>query len=388
MQVDKLSETLSKITLTQGEFNVSVVLSSGKDGIILVDTGWIATAEALKEKISELSDGLIELIIFTHQHGDHIGGRHVLGENATLISHKTTQDDLAGKFYGLDPLPGRELPVILTENELTIHFNGEEIHIIPAPGHSQGDMLVHFTDSGVLCMGDLLFSDTFPVVLSGHGGNADQYLQTIAKIIAEFPEDTRFVAGHGRDYNLDELKDYYHMAVSTIDLIKGGMAEGKTPEEMLEVDLLKDWEKWSIAQINAETWITQVYDSLSGEGKKSIADPLTHMIVKSGFEAAIEQYHELKKNQPEAYNFGENDLNMLGYQLLWRNIKDAAVAIHKLNIQEHPESANPYDSLGETYEANGDTDLAIDSYEKALELNPEMPSAIEALGRLKSSNGN
>ena len=85
--------------------------------------------------------------------------------------------------------------------------------------------------------------------------------------------------------------------------------------------------------------------------------------------------------------FAENDLNMLGYQLLWREMTEAAIEIHKLNIQAYPESENPYDSLGETYAASGKTELAIESYEKALEINPEMPSAIEALKRLRSTDG-
>jgi len=386
MQVEKLSETLYKFSLSQGDFTVNLVVSIGPDGILLVDTGWAVTAEALNEKIRELSDSLIKLIIFTHQHGDHIGGRGVLGEYATLISHKNTRDDLAGKYYGLDPLPGQELPLIALEDELSLHFNGESIKIIPAPGHTLSDMIVHFVDSGVVCMGDLLFSDTYPVVFPAYGGNADQYLETIEKLIAQLPEEIKLVAGHGRDYSLDELKEYYHMAVSTIDLIKQGMADGKAPKDMHEKGILKDWEKWSSPQITTETWITQVYESVYGEVKNSIAEPLTHTIMESGIEAGIEQYQELKKNQPDTFNFGENELNMLGYHLLWRELTEAAIEVHKLNSQEYPDSANPCDSLGEAYEACGENALAIEAYEKALELNPEMPSAIDALKRLKSTS--
>ena len=162
----------------------------------------------------------------------------------------------------------------------------------------------------------------------------------------------KYIAGHGRDYSLDDLKAYQHMAVSTIDLIKQGIAAGKNPQEMAEEELLKDWEKWSTPQITSETWITQVYESLTGQVKKPIAEPLTHTIMEKGIAAAIEQYQELKKNQPDSYDFSENQLNMLGYQLLWRDMTEAAIEMHKLNTQAYPDSANPYDSLGETYEAS------------------------------------
>lgn len=383
MQVEKLSNTIHKFELTLGTFYVNLVASIGADGILLVDTGWGPTAEGVKEKLGELSDGIVKLIIFTHQHGDHIGGRHVLGENATLISHKTTKDELAGKYHALDPIPGQELPLIPLEGELSLRFNGENIKIIPAPGHTHSDMVVYFVNSGVACMGDLLFSDTFPTLFPAWGGNADQYLETIRMLTEELPDEVKLIAGHGRDYTLDELKAYHEMAVGTVDVIKQRIADGKNAEQMIEDDILKDWEKWNSENISSSDWITQVYESLTGQGKKPASEPLTQTIMDKGVEAAIEQYRDLKANHADGYTFTENDLNMLGYQLLWREMNEPAIAIHKLNIEEYPDSANPYDSLGETYEASGRVELAIEAYEKALELNPDMPSAIEALKKLR-----
>lgn len=387
MQVEKLSETLSKFTLSQSDFTVNLVVSIGPDGILLVDTGWAVTAEDLKKKIEELSDGLIKLIIFTHQHGDHIGGRGVLGENATLISHKNTKDELAGKYYALDPLPGQELPLIALEDELSLRFNGEDIQIIPAPGHTHSDMVVYFIDSGVVHMGDLLFSDTFPVMFPAWGGDADQYLKTISRLIEKFPADVKLIAGHGRDYSLDDLKKQYQMAVNTTDLIKQAIEDGKNAQEMIEEELLREWGNWNSSNISSTDCITNVYESLTKGARKNISEPLTHTIMESGIETAIEQYQDLKANQPDAYSFDENDLNMLGYQLLWREMNQAAIEIQKLNIEEYPDSANPYDSLGEAYEVTGKVTLAIESYEKALEINPEMPSAIEALKKLRAASG-
>jgi cyclase len=383
MQVEKLSETLHKFTFSFNEFSVNPVASIGRDGILLVDTGWAHTAEELNEKIRELSDATIKLIILTHQHGDHIGGRGVLGKDATLIAHKSVKDELAGKYFALAPLPGQELPLITLDGELSLRFNGENIRIIPAPGHTQGDMVVYFVDSGVVCMGDLLFSDTYPVVFPAYGGDVDHFLETLEWLINLFPVNVKYIAGHGRDCSLEDLKAYHQMAVGTIGLIKQGMADGKTAKDMVAGDILKDWEKWSSANVSSENWITQVYESLSGGPKKSIAEPLTDTIIEKGVAAAIEQYHKLKKEQPDSFDFGENQLNMLGYQLLWRDMNEAAIEIHKLNTQAYPDSANPYDSLGDTYETSGEAELAIESYEKALERDSEMSSAIEALKRLK-----
>jgi glyoxylase-like metal-dependent hydrolase (beta-lactamase superfamily II) len=390
MQIQKVSDTLTKFSLSSAEngFTVNLIASMGKDGILLVDTGWAHTAEELNKKIRELSDDTIKLIVLTHQHGDHIGGRNVLGKDATLIAHKNAKDELAGRYFALDPLPGQELPLITLEDELSLRFNGEDIRIIPAPGHTNSDIVVHFIDSCVACMGDLLFSDSFPGLFPGWGGHIDQYLKAINTLIDRFPPDIKLIAGHGRDYSLDDLKEHYQMALSTTALIQQSMADGKTPKEMIAENILKDWKKWGSAAISSADWITQVFESLTGTGKKPVAEPLTRTILEKGISAAINQYHELKKNQPDSFDFTENQLNMLGYQLLWRNMNEAAIEMHKLNTQIYPKSANPYDSLGDAYEASREVALAIESYERALEIDPTMPSAIEALKRLGATGEN
>ena len=60
-----------------------------------------------------------------------------------------------------------------------------------------------------------------------------------------------------------------------------------------------------------------------------------------------------------------------------------AVKLFELNVEEYPESANAYDSLGEAYMKNGQIDLAVKSYESSLELNPENDNAREMLRQLK-----
>ena len=71
-----------------------------------------------------------------------------------------------------------------------------------------------------------------------------------------------------------------------------------------------------------------------------------YIIIGEGIRAAVEQYRVLKMEEPDRYNFGENELKMLGYQLFWRDCKEEAIEIFKLNIEAFPASANPYDSLG------------------------------------------
>jgi tetratricopeptide (TPR) repeat protein len=107
-------------------------------------------------------------------------------------------------------------------------------------------------------------------------------------------------------------------------------------------------------------------------------------IAEKGVDAAIEQYRKLKENHPKSYDFRPGQLNRLGYQLIELERLEDAIKILALNIEVYPKYANGYDSLGEAYLIAGDKENAIKYYEKALELDPKMGSAIEALKKLRN----
>jgi predicted alpha/beta superfamily hydrolase len=61
----------------------------------------------------------------------------------------------------------------------------------------------------------------------------------------------------------------------------------------------------------------------------------------------------------------ENLINQLGYQFLFQNNPEEAIAAFKANVERYPASANVYDSLAEAYERGGRIDLAEPLYDKA-----------------------
>ena len=80
----------------------------------------------------------------------------------------------------------------------------------------------------------------------------------------------------------------------------------------------------------------------------------------------------------------EARLNLMGYALLREEKDGMAVKVFALNVRLFPESFNTYDSLGEGYMLSGKRELAIKSYEKALELNPDSENAREILDHLQN----
>jgi cytochrome c-type biogenesis protein CcmH/NrfG len=53
--------------------------------------------------------------------------------------------------------------------------------------------------------------------------------------------------------------------------------------------------------------------------------------------------------------------------------------------EEFPNSAEAFDSLGEAYVVQGDKGLAIENYQRSLELNPQNANAAEVLKKLRAN---
>lgn len=104
--------------------------------------------------------------------------------------------------------------------------------------------------------------------------------------------------------------------------------------------------------------------------QRSISEALLPLVMLTSIDSAVAQYHHLKREHPDAYNFSESELNRLGYQLLNHGKTNEAIAILKLNTEIFSESANAFDSLADAYHAAGDAQLAKQCYEKVLELLP------------------
>ncbi len=77
-----------------------------------------------------------------------------------------------------------------------------------------------------------------------------------------------------------------------------------------------------------------------------------------------------------------NQLNMVGYNLLFDHRTVMAIDIFELNVQLFPEDANIHDSLGEAYMAKGDYEKSREMYNKALEIDPNFANAKKMLQKL------
>jgi len=96
---------------------------------------------------------------------------------------------------------------------------------------------------------------------------------------------------------------------------------------------------------------------------------LRRAYVEDGQETGQAALEELRRDSPEMAT--EEFVNSLGYFLLGERQFEAAVAALELNRVDFPDSSNVHDSLGEAYLQADRMEQAIESYQRAQELDPE-----------------
>ena len=130
-----------------------------------------------------------------------------------------------------------------------------------------------------------------------------------------------------------------------------------------------------------------ILDILLGEEpappRPSIAFSFARVLAVDGIAAAKVYYADASAQDPPTHNFGDRELNRLGYYFLQQGELDRAIEVSCLQRRALPRSGQrTHDSLGEAYLARGDEQLAIESYKRAAELDPDNENAREALRRL------
>jgi tetratricopeptide (TPR) repeat protein len=116
-----------------------------------------------------------------------------------------------------------------------------------------------------------------------------------------------------------------------------------------------------------------------------IRTPIEGVYLRKGVKAALDRYRELRRSEPDKYDFSVNELNSMGYDILRRGDLASAIEIFQLNANLFPREWNVYDSLGEALLKAGNKNKAIEMYRKSIVLNPQNDNGRNVLKELGAS---
>lgn len=113
------------------------------------------------------------------------------------------------------------------------------------------------------------------------------------------------------------------------------------------------------------------------------ANYLIHQFEELGVEGVRENFKTIV-NKVYRLQSKSSELNTLGYVYLRSGEIEKALTTFYMNTLCHRYNPNVYDSYAEALEVKGNTEYAIQFYEKSLTINPENEHAIERLAALKA----
>jgi len=256
VKASKVAGSIYVLTGSGGNIGVS----AGPDGILIIDDQFAPLAPKIKAALKGVVDAPLRFVVNTHFHFDHTGSNEIFGKEATIVAHENVRNRLkAGStvFKVVSPpAPVSALPVITFKDQVSIHFNGEEIRAVHFPrGHTDTDSVIFFTGSKVVHMGDHYFAGTFPFVDMDSGGTVAGFLANIEKVASELPADTKVIPGHGPVTSLADLKSWVQALKETRAAVQAGLDKGKTPDQLKKEKALAKWNKMASPFVSADFWI-------------------------------------------------------------------------------------------------------------------------------------
>ncbi len=266
-RVEKIADGLHVVMGVGG----NIALSSGADGVLIVDDDMPPVAEKISAAIATVTDQPVDMVLNTHWHFDHTGGNQFFAEQGALIvAHDNVRarmavDQVSRLTNGVTKAsPKIALPVVTFDNQISFHLNGQTIRAehVKRPAHTDGDAIIYFTEANVVHMGDNFFNGLYPVVDISAGGTADGMLAAIDAALARVDADTVIIPGHGPVSDREGLRQFRSMLDTVNQRIRALVAQGKTADEVVAAKPTAEYdEKWAWEFMPAERWTRLMYDS-------------------------------------------------------------------------------------------------------------------------------
>lgn len=247
----------------------NIAVSVGEDGVLIVDDQFEPLSEKIMEAIAALSDHPVRFVVNTHHHGDHTGGNdNFAAAGATVIAHEHVRDRIRANFEAPasgepQPLPAQALPVLTFSDNVTFHFNGEEIRVrhVP-PAHTDGDSFVHFVNADVIHTGDVFRTTSYPAADISGGGSFQGIVDAYGILQDMMGPETRLLPGHGVVSGGDELTRQLDMIADIRAGVEAAKAEGRSLEEVIAMNLTADYDpQWSSGRWTGEYVVTTLYEA-------------------------------------------------------------------------------------------------------------------------------
>lgn len=227
----------------------NVLLYTSADGNLLVDGGASdKSVDLLKLVAEQTGNKPVKLLFNTHWHYESTGSNEALGKaGAKIVAHENTKLWLGaendthwtGKLFSPVPKVARPSETFYTTK--TMEFGGQKIEAgYMLQAHTDSDIYVHFPQSGILMVGDVVSPGRYPDLDWSTGGWITGMVEGQRALLAVAKDNTRIIAGSGGVITKADLQAYFDKLLALRDAMLKMFREGKSPADMQAEGLTKD----------------------------------------------------------------------------------------------------------------------------------------------------
>jgi len=432
VEVVRLSDRV--LVLKEDVMSNNITAIASKKGLIVVDTsGYSSTARKMRGIIErEFKRTDFAFVINTHWHWDHAWGNQAFPE-ATIIGHEDCpammerdKEYVALRVQNMrqrlqeqktklgqaepDSAEAQNIRRSIGQTERDIRDHSEGFVITPphitfndrmtwdlgdltlkmyffGRAHSGADIFVHIPEEGILLTGDIFIDRRWLPLFAGQPElDIPKWIEVLHAVLDGPDKLTQVIPGHLDLWTPEKIDLWRDYIVDLWSGLQKAKAEGLAFEEAAA--RLPLGEKYLYLRENghSDARIQEFHrgnlEAFWSQLVESAAQLVQEALRVGGTDAGTKKFEELKADKSR-YFFNEHQFNNAGYVLLNSDRVDEAIALFKMNLELFPESWNVYDSLAEAYAVKGEKELAIQNYERSLELNPDNQNAKDQLKNLK-----
>jgi cyclase len=266
--------TISVIEGMNGFSGGNIGLSVGDDGAFLIDDGITGIGPKVKAKVATLTKKPIRFVVNTHWHFDHVGGNAIFGGSGSLlVAHDNVRKRMSvdqlmafgDQKMKIPAAPPAALPLVTFSDDVTLHLNGDEVHVFHVPpAHTDGDVVVHFTRANVIHAGDVFINQGYPIVDISSGGKYDGLLTAADKLLTLVNDTTKVIPGHGPVGGKSDLAAWKALLLALRDKVARAAAGGKSLDQVKAAKPLAEYDaRFGQGPVKSDLVVEMIYKTAS-----------------------------------------------------------------------------------------------------------------------------
>lgn len=217
----------------------TMVFERGNE-VVVVDPKPAGSGASILQNIDSITDRPVTTVVLTHGHADHAGALGEFPSATRSVGHAATARRM--KASGA---PG--VPTTIVTDHLSLFDQSPHVELYYfGKGHTDGDLVVVFPETGIVHMGDLFPAKAAPVIDAANGGSGVEFAETLARVVKELKGILRVSTGHdpgpvppksktGDLMSWGDLEDYAEFNRVFLERVRASIAAGLTAAQAAAV---------------------------------------------------------------------------------------------------------------------------------------------------------